>query len=370
MTSTAPVATINSGTKPVNPEYEESPNFARTSRVSDREPERAAADVAEEDGLLFACRLDGRGGAALLDWAAVEAAEGDAPIWVHLSRESPRSRRWLQGLIALPRGVVDTLLAEETRPRVLPVPGGTVAILRGVNLHPEAEPNDLVTLRLWTDGRRLISLRQRRLLSPRDVLDRLLGDQRGARDAAELFEQLLHRLTERMGATVLAFDERLDEVESGFVLERASVTRRELTELRQQVVALRRYLSPQREALTGLLLEPPDWLSERSRYALRETDDRLLRYVEELDAARERAVVIKDDIANQLSEAANRTLYLLSIVSAIFLPLGFVTGLLGINVGGMPGVDSPWAFWIACAVMALIALAELALFRKWRWLGG
>ena len=74
------------------------------------------------------------------------------------------------------------------------------------------------------------------------------------------------------------------------------------------MVALRRYLSPQREAMTGLLMDPPDWLSERSRYSLRETDDRLLRYVEELDAARERAIVIKDDIANQLSEAANRTL--------------------------------------------------------------
>ena len=330
----------------------------------------AAARVAEEDGLLFACHLDGSGGADLLDWAAVEAAEPQAPIWVHLSRESSRSRDWLQGLTGLPRGVVETLLAEETRPRVMSVPGGTVAILRGVNLHPQADPDDLVTLRLWTDGRRLISLRQRRLLTPRDVLDRLLDSERGPRDAAELFEQLLHRLTERMGATVLAFDERLDELEAGFVLERASATRRELTDLRQQVVALRRYLSPQREAMTGLLMDPPDWLSERSRYSLRETDDRLLRYVEELDAARERAIVIKDDIANQLSEAANRTLYLLSIVSAIFLPLGFVTGLLGINVGGMPGVESPWAFWIACAAMLLIALVELALFRKWRWLGG
>jgi len=337
--------------------------------MNDSDPVPDASDVAEQDGLLFACRLDGRGGADLLDWAGVESAGGDEPLWVHLSRESPRARRWLEGTVRLPRGVVETLLAEETRPRVLPVPGGTVAILRGVNHHPQADPDDLVTLRMWTDGRRLISLRQRRLLTPRDVLGRLLGEERGARDAPELFEQLLHRLTERMGATVVAFDERLDEIEAGFVIERASATRRELTELRQQIVAIRRYLSPQREALTGLLIEPPDWLSERSRYTLRETDDRLLRYVEELDAARERAIVIKDDIANQLAEAANRTLYLLSIVSAVFLPLGFVTGLLGINVGGMPGTDSPWAFWIACALMLVIALGELVLFRKWRWLG-
>lgn len=339
------------------------------SPATDESDPPQLAPVAEEDGLLFACRLDGHGGAQLLDWAAVEGAGAEEPLWIHLSRESARARRWLSGLHELPSSVVGALFAEETRPRVFPVGSGTVAILRGVNHNPGADPEDLVSIRLWTDGRRLISLRQRRLMTPRDVLAQLLGPARGPSDAAALFERLLHRLTERMASTVVAFDDRLDALEEHFALERAAVMRRELTQLRQEIVTLRRYLAPQREAMTSLLLEPPDWLGERSRHALRETDDRLLRYVEELDAARERAIVIKDDIANQLSESANRTLYLLSIVSAVFLPLGFVTGLLGINVGGMPGTDNPAAFWIACAAMLLIAIGEVVLFRKLRWLG-
>ncbi len=114
---------------------------------------------------------------------------------------------------------------------------------------------------------------------------------------------------------------------------------------------MRRYLAPQREALSTLHIDAPGLAGRgTARPPLRETADRLTRYVEELDAARERSMIIKDDIANQLAEAANRTLYVLAIISGIFLPLAFLTGLLGINIGGMPGVESASAFWIFCAI--------------------
>ncbi|CAN0584687.1 unnamed protein product, partial [Ectocarpus sp. 12 AP-2014] len=133
-------------------------------------------------------------------------------------------------------------------------------------------------------------------------------------------------------------------------------------------VVLRRYIAPQREALATLVSEPPEWLDDTLRAHLRETSDRLMRYLEELDASRERGLVIKDDIANQLSEASNQTLYVLAIISAIFLPLAFLTGLLGINIGGMPGVENAYAFWIFCAIMGVCLIVELAIFRKLNWL--
>ena len=75
-----------------------------------------------------------------------------------------------------------------------------------------------------------------------------------------------------------------------------------------------------------------------------------------------------DEIANRLSESMNRTMYALSMVAGVFLPLGFLTGLLGINVGGMPGVDSGSAFWITCALLVLLGIGEVALFRRMKWL--
>ncbi len=69
------------------------------------------------------------------------------------------------------------------------------------------------------------------------------------------------------------------------------------------------------------------------------------------------------------SEAMNRQMLLLSVVSAIFLPLGFITGLLGINVGGMPGAASPLAFWIVAVLLVALAGVLLWLFRRLGFFG-
>ena len=324
----------------------------------------------ERDGLLFACRLDGEGGARALDWDALERGDDDPGLWVHLRRDSARARAWLQGRPWLEALTVDALLAEGTRPRIVETDRGVVAILRGVNHGDEGGSDELLSLRLYCDGTHLVSVRQRRLQTPHDLFEQLLSPRRGPRDVGALFERLVSRLTERMSGAVLAFDERLDEVETSVDAERSGTgdARRELSALRRRVVETRRYVYPQREALTSFLLDPPDWLSKRARAALRETNDRLVRYVEELDAARERALVIRDDIQNRLAERTNRILFALSILSAIFLPLTFVTGLLGMNVGGLPGTGTSAGFAVACAAMLAVGVAELAVLWRLGWL--
>jgi zinc transporter len=64
----------------------------------------------------------------------------------------------------------------------------------------------------------------------------------------------------------------------------------------------------------------------------------------------------------------NKAMYLLSIIAAIFLPLGLLTGLLGINVGGIPGTDSKWAFTLVTVVLVSLAIILVAWFKKIKWL--
>ena len=90
--------------------------------------------------------------------------------------------------------------------------------------------------------------------------------------------------------------------------------------------------------------------------------------MEDLDSARERAAVTQEELAGRLAEQMNKTMYVLSIVAAIFLPLGLITGLLGINVGGIPGVDSGWAFTIVCLILIGIAVVQAIVFKKMKWL--
>ncbi|MEL6423023.1 MAG: CorA family divalent cation transporter, partial [Pseudomonadota bacterium] len=94
------------------------------------------------------------------------------------------------------------------------------------------------------------------------------------------------------------------------------------------------------------------------------------RYLEEMDASRGRSVVIKNDLINRLNQTMNKNMYAISVIAAIFLPLSFLTGLLGINVGGMPGVENSFAFWITCIVMVILLVVQVWLFRKLKWLWG
>lgn len=323
----------------------------------------------ETEGLVFGCLLNGKGGATLVGWQDVESWNTEhGPLWIHMDRNSPRVQAWLREKSGLTPPTVNALLAEETRPRVFRGKKGIVSILRGINNNPDSSPEDMVAIRIWCDGNKIITLRHRILLAPRDVFSQLIELEEGPRNISQLFERLITRLTERMSGTVISFDEKLDELEENIDIAHAAKLRRELSDIRHDTVVLRRYMAPQREALNNLLIEPPAWLDDDCRMNLRDTTDRLLRYVEELDAARERSLIIKDDIANQLAESSNKTLYILAIISAIFLPLAFLTGLLGINIGGMPGVDNPYAFWIFCAIMGFLLLIEMMIFRRLKWL--
>jgi len=91
----------------------------------------------------------------------------------------------------------------------------------------------------------------------------------------------------------------------------------------------------------------------------------LLRFIEDLDAIRERSQVVQDELQNLLADQLNKRTYLLAIVAAIFLPLSFLTGLLGINVAGIPGAENPWAFAIVVGgLVAVVGLQAWYLHKK------
>ena len=131
---------------------------------------------------------------------------------------------------------------------------------------------------------------------------------------------------------------------------------------------LRRYLAPQREAMTKLQAENVPWLSDGNRMHLRETTDRVIRYIEDMDSVRDRAAVTQEELVNRLSEQMNTRMYVLSLVAAVFLPLGFLTGLLGINVGGIPGAENQFAFFIFILMLAVVVVLQIVIFKRKKWL--
>ncbi len=321
-----------------------------------------------EQAVIFAYSFDGKGGAEPLEGSAIsECIKSDAIAWVHMNADHPETRVWLEREVSyLDPFITEALLAEETSPRLTEIDGGALLFLRGVNLNEEAAPEDMVSIRLWIDAHRIISVRKRRLKAVRDIEARLL-EGKGPKDAGDFVSHLVAKMFNRFEPVLAALDEATDNVESD-VLEDASVEQREqIVDVRKQAIVFRRYMAPQREAIAQLYGSELPWLSPQNKRHLQESFNRVKRYVDDLDAIRERAQIVKDEIANILSDRLNKNMYILSVIAAIFLPLGFLTGLLGINVGGIPGADDENAFLIFGGILVIIVAAQVAIFKKLKW---
>lgn len=286
--------------------------------------------------------------------------------WVHLQCDAPGAIDDMQAL-GLHDDVIEALTENETRPRTIALDKGLIIYLRGINTNPEADPEDMVSLRIWLSDKRIITARKRgrRLMSVTDVKNTLdSGD--GPDSPTELLCLLVERLADRISETVDNIDEELTGFEATIVEQSGRADRHRLAVLRRQSAAIRRYLAPQRDALDALFRSRLH-LSDHQAYELREQSDRMTRYLEELELARERAALLQDELRNQIAEQQGMRMYVLSLVTAVFLPLSFLTGVFGMNVAGLPGLESPDAFFYLASGMAIIAVIIFAamLWRKW-----
>jgi len=324
--------------------------------------------MTDNDGLLYSYLLNGKGGGKRLDWDQVKQWEPQQGVlWVHLEYSDPVVQQWVLHASGLDEVTAEALLAEETRPRSTLSASGLLLTLRGINPNPAADPEDMVAVRVWSDGKRIITTRRRRLQAAHDI-SQALEKNIGPASAGEFVESLTDSMVERMGAVVDGVSDEVDDLEESVLTMESYELRPKIAELRRHAIGLRRYLAPQREAISRLFNEKLEWLSEVDRLRLRESADRTMRFVEDLDLIRERAVVVQEELSSRLSEKMDRTMYVLSMIAAIFLPLGFLTGLLGINVGGIPGAEYQGSFAIFILILALLVGVQVWLFKLKKWM--
>lgn len=332
-------------------------------------PARRLQDMTDESlPTEFACVFDGNGGARQLD------AEGlanwrpaDGILWVDMLLTRRESREWLARDGDVDDATLDILLAGETRPRFQSTDRGLILVVRAVNLNPGAEPEDMMAVRIWVSGNRIITSRRRRVMSVDDVEQALLKGE-GPRSPGAFIVTLIERITDRIGDVVDTIGDDMENLDSRTATANVIELRQELGDLRRQIATIRRFLAPQRDALDRVYRQTGDLLSGEDSLQLREEADRLTRYVEDLDLAREHALVVQEEMLNRVAQEQNERVYLLSVVAAIFLPLTFVTGMLGMNVGGLPGIESPYGFIWSTVLMVLLGVALTLLFKFKKWI--
>lgn len=325
--------------------------------------------MGESEGLICAYTLDGRGGGSTLDWTGIHAwTPDDGVLWVHLDRTADATREWVETRPEIEQAVVESLLrAEGNRPRVQRVKSALLVMLRGLNRADDADPEDMPTMHMWVSEQLIVTLRRRRLMAGNEIRN-LLDDGHGPTSAGSFLVHMADRLIDPMSDLFTDLEEQIEALTDAVLRVDNAALRSELRSFRHAATQLRRHMSPQREALGRLASETVPWLTDLDRAYLRETADRTTRYVEDLDAARERATIAQEELSTRIADQMNRTMYLLTVVAALLLPPSLITGLFGINVGGMPGVENPVAFWMVLAGIPVLAVVEFIVLRQLRWI--
>ncbi|KPA90829.1 Mg2+/Co2+ transporter [Pseudomonas asplenii] len=329
----------------------------------------------EEDnaqwGLVHALVLDGEGGARSIARTELDdlQLQPEESLWLHWDRSHPQTRTWLRHSSGLSEFSCNLLLEENTRPRLLPLPDSELLLfLRGVNLNPGAEPEDMVSARIFASASRVISLRLRPLRATDELLAQLEEGQ-GPKTASELILYIAQHLTMKVQDLIGELSEVVDaEEEKADSDERYCPEHGAVVQIRRRAAGLKRFLAPQRDIFGQLTRIKLPWFASDDADYWNELNNSLTRYLEELELTRERVGLLLDAEDRRLNQHMNKIMYRFGIITGIFLPMSFLTGLLGINVGGIPGSQDPYGFVIACLLIVAVALGQWWLFRRLRWL--
>lgn len=333
-----------------------------------RRPETYGADPT---GLVWAFRFEADGSARAIESeeAAEALASTDGPargtfLWLHFSLASAASEQWLRSHVELPAAFYDSLTHSAGSTRLEQDDEALVGVLHDVLFDFTFDPASVSTVNLCVRANVLVTARPRPLRS----VDRLRSRVRAGYRFRSPAELLAHLLQEQAGVLVEIIrdaTERTDALEDRVLQSRLPATRGQLGEMRRTLVRLQRLLVPEPAALFRLLNRPPAWLAEDDLDDLRAAAEEFSAALGDSAALVERVKLLQEEVAAFINEQTNRTLFLLTLVTVLALPVNLTAGLLGMNVRGIPFADDHHGFAIVTSTL-LTATAFAGVLIFWR----
>lgn len=286
--------------------------------------------------------------------------------WRHLCALQPGTRQWLEQELSLDRNIVDAMLASGTRPRILFRKEGVMINLRGINTSDPDQPEDMISLRIWIDDHNIVTCRRRDLCAVEEVME-LFERGQGPNTPGQFITMITTRVYSRMESFVEELERCVELLEDAFAKDSDDEVTDDAVHIRRRGTIYRRHILPQKGIIEGLLSGKIAWLAQEDKDALVESHDQIIRYTELLKDLQERTQILNEEIRSKQADRLNSTAYLFSVAATIFLPLSFLTGVMGINTAGVPGADSPWGFVLFVTLCVCLGIAQIVYFRKKRW---
>lgn len=315
-------------------------------------------ELPDAGGLICGFRLRATEPAEALNANASEWLSGGDPIWLHFNLADTRAQRWIAECPSLAPAARERLLSDDRHVGLHAVNSGIAGALSDVHFEFETDPEQVGELRVYVDEERIITGR----LHPLKIVDQLRRELLAGETVPTPMMILIRHveeLAELLDTVSVAQGDTVDDIEDRLLKHRGTQDGSELGRIRRLIARLRRQVGAQRSALLQLANRPPRWCREEDVERLRRAAERIDGVAQDLEATQERSRLVQEEISNALNEATSRNLYVLSIITAIFLPITLVTGIFGMNVGGLPWLEHPHGFAWVMVAMALTALATL-----------
>jgi zinc transporter len=316
----------------------------------------------DDGGLVWGYQL---APARMLDAASLRSApDHDRPTWLHFNLADVRARRWLEEDSGLGSAVVEALLEPDPRVHVQHLGTGLCAVLADLHHDFDRNPEGIGQLRIFVEGQRMISFRRHRLRTVDQIRRDLASGAVAPRTVSELFAVLLERLAASFGDVVTKLGDTIDDAEDEILAGRYQPQGKVLGSVRRNLARPRRHLNANRMALGPLRGHLPDVL-DADPSEIRQAIERMDTISQDMELVQERTRLLQEEIAARQGEATNRNLFLLSTVSAALRPITLITGIFGMNVGGLPGVNHPHGFrWVMLSILVTVSVSLALLFRR------
>lgn len=302
--------------------------------------------------------------------AARALRESQSQIWVDMEAPDEWALALLGEAFSLHPLAIEDCLHGEQRPHIDPYDGHIFMVLYGLSLGDENELIGARELAMFCSSQFLITIHH----EPMDAIGHI--HERCRRDPENVLgrgmDHLLYMISD---AVIDGYQPLLDRFEAEAThLEDTALTDPQadmlerISDLRSQLLQVRRFLTPQREAVHQLARGEYTFIGRNIRPYFRDVLDHLIRITEDIDIYREQVTAARDLFMSALSHRTNEIMRRMTMFASVMLPLTLISGVYGMNfVRLWPSVDNPNGFWIIIGIMAALSGVLIFWFRRWGW---
>lgn len=294
-------------------------------------------------------------------------AHASEVLWIDLDPQDKANTICILEQLKPDLSVMEALSHTSQRPRIDVFDDHLYVSLRDVNITNSDTPEDMVNLRAILFQNVLVTFHTREMKSGTRLKTDVDKGGKGL-TVSSLLSRLIRYMNDQLLKEVERLAETITDLEEVSVSGDIQTQQEQLSELRRTLIGFQKYLIPQSSVLQELWEENVKWLKKKERSQLKNQAERISSMVGELEHLRQRASVLQEEIKSAHSEQMNRSMYRLTLVATILLPLSLFAGLMGANVGGMPFANSQYGFLFICLMSVGVGGITFGIMKLLKWI--